>query len=225
MHFFRIECSVLADKYGNFYPGDPVANNARREKARDIFRKHGGLLRTKDAIRLGIHPRTLYGMRDAGELGQISRGYYRLADLPQLGNPDLVAAALAVPKGVICLISALSYHGIGTQIPRTVDTAIEKNSKRPRIDYPPIRTFWFSGPAFTEGVHIHNIDGVPVRIYSPAKTVADCFKCRNKVGLDVAMEALREVRRNRLATVDELFQMAKVCRVANVMRPYLEALA
>ncbi len=202
-----------------------MANYDQRENAREIFRDHGGLLRTKDAIRLGIHPRTLYGMRDAGELEQISRGYYRMASLPQVGNPDLVATALAVPKGVICLISALSYHGIGTQIPHTVDIAIEKDTKRPRIDYPPIRTFWFSGSAFTEGVQVHDIDGVPVRIYSPAKTVADCFKCRNKVGLDVTLEALREVRRNRLATVDELFQMATVCRVANVMRPYLEALA
>ena len=202
-----------------------MTNNDRRKKARGIFSMHNGLLRTKDAIRLGIHPRILYGMRDAGEIEKISRGYYRLADLPQLGNPDLVAAALAVPKGVICLISALSYHGIGTQIPHTVDIAIEKDSKRPRIDYPPIRTSWFSGSAFTEGVQVHNIDGVSVRIYSSAKTVADCFKCRNKVGLDVALEALREVRRSRLATVDELFQIAKVCRVANVMRPYLEAMA
>ena len=202
-----------------------MASNDRREKARAIFREHGGLLRTKDAIRLGIHPRTLYGMRDAGELEKISRGHYRLADLPQLGNPDLVATALAVPKGVICLISALSYHDVGTQIPHTVDIAIRKDTKRPRLDYPPIRTFWFSGPAFTEGVQVHNIDCVPVRIYSPAKTVADCFKCRNKVGLDVAMEALREVKRNRLATVNELFQMARVCRVANVMRPYLEVTA
>ena len=200
-----------------------MANYDQRENAREIFRDHGGLLRTKDAIRLGIHPRTLYGMRDAGELERISRGYYRMASLPQVGNPDLVATALSVPKGVICLISALSYHGIGTQIPHMVDIAIEKDTKRPRIDYPPIRTFWFSGSAFTEGVQVHDIDGVPVRIYSPAKTVADCFKCRNKVGLDVTLEALLEVRRNRLATVDELFQMATVCRVANVMRPYLEA--
>ena len=220
-----IEYSVPGDKYGNFYPGVQMTDNDRKDEAAAAFRKHGGLLRTKDAIRLGIHPRTLYGMRDAGELEQISRGYYRLTDLPQLGNPDLVATALAVPKGVICLVSALSYHGIGTQIPRTVDVAIRKDTKRPRVEYPPIRAFWFSQSAFTEGVQVHDIDGVPVRIYSPAKTVADCFKCRNKVGLDVALEALREVRRNRLATVEELFQMARVCRVANVIRPYLEALA
>ena len=202
-----------------------MANDEKKQQVRSIFQKHGGMLRTRDALGLGIHPRTLYAMRDAGELQQVRRGYLRLADLPELGNPDLVAAALAVPKGVICLISALSYHGIGTQIPRVVDVAIHKDTKRPRIGYPPIRIFWFTGKALTAGVQTRELDGVPVRIYSPAKTVADCFKFRNRIGLDVALEALREVRRNRLATVDELFQAAKVCRVANVMRPYLEAMS
>lgn len=202
-----------------------MATDDPKQIARAIFQKHGGLLRTKEAIRLGIHPRTLYGMRDANDLQQVSRGYYRLSDLPPIGNPDLVAVALAIPKGVICLISALSFHGIGTQIPRVVDIAIEKDTKRPRIDYPPIRTFWFGGRAFKKGVQTHELDGVTMRVYSPAKTVADCFKCRNKIGMDIALEALREVRRKRMATVDELFQMAKICRVANVMRPYLEAIS
>jgi len=164
-------------------------------------------------------------MRDAGEIAQVTRGYYRLSDLPELGNPDLVAVALAIPKGVICLISALSYHGIGTQIPRVVDVAVPKDTKRPRLDYPPIRTFWFSGQAFSAGVRTHDLDGVPVKAYNPAKTVADCFKCRSRIGMDVALEALRDVRRSRLATMDELFQMARICRVANVMRPYLEAVS
>ena len=196
-----IEYSVLVDKYGSLYPIDPMATEDRQQKARAIFRKHRGLLRTKDAIRLGIHPRTLYSMRDAGEIQQVGRGHFRLSDLPQFGNPDLVAVALAVPKGVVCLISALSFHGIGTQIPRVVDVAIEKDTKRPQIEYPPVRTLWFGGSAFKSGVQIHDLDGVPIRIYSPAKTVADCFKCRNKIGLDVALEALREVRRSRLAWI------------------------
>ena len=202
-----------------------MAINKQEQQARAVFGEHGGLLRTRDAIRMGIHPRTLYAMRDEGAIQQVRRGYYRLADLPDLGNPDLVAVALAVPKGVICLISALSYHGIGTQIPRVVDVAIHKDAKRPRIDYPPTRTFWLTGKALTTGVQTHELDGVPVKIYSPAKTVADCFKFRNKIGLDVAIEALREVRRSRRATVDELFQTARICRVANVMRPYLEAMS
>jgi predicted transcriptional regulator of viral defense system len=202
-----------------------MANDKKIQQARVIFQQRGGMLRTRDAIHLGIHPRTLYAMRDAGELQQVRRGYFRLADLPELGNPDLVATALAVPKGVICLISALSYHGIGTQIPRVVDVAVHKDTKRPRVDYPPIQIFWFTGEALTAGIQTHKLDGVPVRIYSPAKTVADCFKFRNRIGLDVALEALREARRSGLATVDDLFQMAKVCRVANVMRPYLEAMS
>ena len=201
-----------------------MAINEQEHHARAVFGAHGGLLRTRDAIRLGIHPRTLYAMRDQGAIQQVRRGYYRLADLPDLGNPDLVSVALAVPKGVICLISALAYHGIGTQIPRVVDVAIHKDAKRPRIAYPPVRTFWLTGQALTAGVQTHDLDGVPVRIYSPAKTVVDCFKFRNRIGLDIALEALREVRRSRLAPVDELFQMARVCRVANVMRPYLEAI-
>lgn len=163
-------------------------------------------------------------MRDQGAIQQVRRGCYRLADMPDLGNPDLVSVALAVPKGIICLISALAYHGIGTQIPRVVDVAIHKDAKRPRIDYPPVRIFWLTGQALTAGVQTHDLDGVPVRIYSPAKTVVDCFKFRNRIGLDIALEALREVRRSSLATVDELFQMARLCRVANVMRPYLEAI-
>jgi predicted transcriptional regulator of viral defense system len=202
-----------------------MADTEKTQQARALFQQHGGMLRTRDAIGLKVHPRTLYALRDAGAIQQVRRGYFRLANLPELGNPDLVAAALAVPKGVICLISALSYHGIGTQIPRVVDVAIHKDTKRPRIGYPPVRIFWFTGHSLTAGVQTHDLDGVPVRIYSPAKTVADCFKFRNKIGLDVALEALRESRRSRLATVDELLQMAKVCRVANVMRPYLEALS
>ncbi|HET6427592.1 MAG TPA: type IV toxin-antitoxin system AbiEi family antitoxin domain-containing protein [Phycisphaerae bacterium] len=201
-----------------------MVNQDQKVRARAIFRRHGGILRTKDAIRLGIHPRTLYALRDAGELQQVTHGYYRLSDLPEFGDPDLVTVALAVPKSVICLVSALSYHGIGTQIPRAVDIAIERQMKRPRIQYPPIRTFWFSGPAFTAGVRTHDLDGVPVKVYGPAKTVADCFKFRNRIGLDVAIEALREVRRDRLATADDLFEMARICRVGKVMRPYLEAM-
>ena len=206
-----------------------MVSDTKKQQARRIFQKrgqkHGGVMRTRDAMGRGIHPRTLYAMRDAGELQQVRRGCFRLADMPDIGNPDLVTATLAVPKGVICLISALAFHGIGTQIPRVVDVAVHKDTKRPRVDYPPIRIFWFTGDALTAGVQTHDLDGVSVKIYSPAKTVADCFKFRNRLGLDVAIEALREVRRNRLATVDELIEMAKICRVANIMRPYMEAMS
>ena len=194
------------------------------KKAKTLFLKQGGILKTKEAIRVGIHPRTLYEMLNAGVLERLNRGLYRLADLPPLGNPDLVSVSLKVPHGVICLISALHYHDITTQIPHEIYLALERGTEPPRLDHPPIRIFWFTGRAFAEGVEMHKIDGIPTHIYSPEKTVVDCFKYRNKIGLDVAIEALRECWRNRRCTMDQLWYYAKICRVTNVMRPYLEAL-
>jgi predicted transcriptional regulator of viral defense system len=193
------------------------------KKAKTLFLKQGGILKTKEAIRVGIHPRTLYEMLNAGVLERLNRGLYRLADLPPLGNPDLVSVSLKVPHGVICLISALHYHDITTQIPHEIYLALERGTEPPRLDHPPIRIFWFTGRAFAEGVEMHKIDGIPTHIYSPEKTVVDCFKYRNKIGLDVAIEALRECWRNRRCTMDQLWYYAKICRVTNVMRPYLES--
>ena len=193
------------------------------KKAKPLFLKQGGILKTKEAIRVGIHPRTLYEMLNAGVLERLNRGLYRLADLPPLGNPDLVSVSLKVPHGVICLISALHYHDITTQIPHEIYLALGRGTEPPRLDHPPIRIFWFTGRAFAEGVEMHKIDGIPIHIYSPEKTVVDCFKYRNKIGLDVAIEALRECWRNRRCTMDQLWYYAKICRVTNVMRPYLEA--
>jgi len=200
-----------------------MGHKKANEIALTLFRQHGGILRTKQALELGIHPRTLYALRDDGEIVQMVRGWYRLADLPPISDPDLVAVSSAVPKGVICLISALSFHGITTQVPHYVDLAIEQKAKRPQITYPPIRIFWFSGPAFTEGIETHLLDEVPVRIFNPAKSVADCFKFRNKIGLDVALEAMEMNLRQRLSTVDDIMGFARICRVEKIMRPYLEA--
>ena len=195
-----------------------------KEMALTVFQRHEGMLRTGQALKLGIHPRTLYAIRDSGEIAAVGRGCYRLADLPPLGSPDLVAVASAVPKGVVCLVSALAFHGITTQIPHQVDLALARPTKRPRLGYPPMRVFWFSDCAFTEGVERYVLDGVPVRVYGPAKTVADCFKYRNKIGLDVAMEALRLCRHKKKATVDDLMKYARICRVEGTMRPYLEVM-
>ena len=188
-----------------------------------IFRQHGGVLRTSEALRAGIHPSTLYAMRDAGVVEKLSHGLYRLSDLPPLGNPDLVSVGMRAPEGVICLISALAFHEITTQVPHEVYIAIERDSGPPQIDYPPVRVFWFTGQPFTEGIETPMVDGVPVRVYSPEKTVADCFKYRNRIGLDTAMEALKLYRERRRVKVDELLKFARVCRVEKVMRPYLEA--
>ncbi len=198
--------------------------NASFEKAIRVFRRHGGVLRTSEAIRHGIHPRTLYAMRDAGVLERLSRGLYRLADLPPLSNPDLVAVARRAPTGVMCLISALAYHELTTQIPHEVYVALPRGAEPPRLDHPPVRIFWFTGEAFAEGIDTHEVDGVSVRIYGAEKTLADCFKYRNKIGLETAVEALKGYVSSRHVDVDKLMGYARICRVEKVMRPYLEAL-
>ena len=194
------------------------------DKPKKIFRDRGGLLKTGEALSAGIHPRTLYEMQRSGILEQLTRGLYRLADLPPLGNPDLVSVSLKIPNSVICLISALAYHEITTQVPHEVYLALERGTEVPRLAHPPIRIFWFSEKAFTHGIQTHKIDSVPVRIYSPEKTIADCFKYRNKIGLDTAIEALKLYREKRPFKSGELMQFARVCRVEKVIRPYLEAL-
>ncbi len=194
------------------------------EKPRAIFWEHGGVLRTSEAIRAGIHPMTLYAMRDAGVVERLSRGVYRLADLPQLGDPDLVSVAMRVPEGVICLISALAFHGITTQVPHEVYLAVARDSRPPRVDHPPVRVFRFTGETFEQGVETPEVDGIRIRVYSVEKTVADCFKYRNKIGLDTALEALKLYRERKRLKVDDLMNFARICRVEKVIRPYLEAL-
>lgn len=202
-----------------------VANKkAAFTQERALFRAHGGTLRMSEAIHLGMSRRTLYAMRDAGVLEQVSRGLYRLHDLPALGNPDLVTIAKRIPQGVVCLISALAYHELSTQVPHEVHVALEKGAEAPRVQYPPVRLFWFSGSAFTEGIETRKVDGLPVRIYSPEKTIADCFKFRNKLGMDVVLEALKLWRERRSRHAQVLLEHARHCRVERVMRPYLEAL-
>jgi predicted transcriptional regulator of viral defense system len=194
------------------------------EREKRAFSRSGGLLRTAAALRAGIHPRTLYDMRDAGVVEQLSRGLYRLADLPPLGSPDLVTVALKIPAGVVCLISALAYHEITTQIPHEVHLALPRGTEPPRLKHPPLRVFWFTGGSFTEGIETHKVDGIGLRVYSPEKTLADCFKYRNKLGLDMVLEALRLYISRKQPNANDLMKFARVCRVENVMRPYLEAL-
>jgi predicted transcriptional regulator of viral defense system len=155
---------------------------------------------------------------------RLSRGLYRLADLPPLANPDLVIVARRLPGAVICLVSALAFHGLTTQVPHAVDVALHAGAGRPTLDYPPLRTFWFSGPAWSEGIEVHQLDDTPVRIYEPTKTVADCFKYRHKLGMDIALEALRLYRKRKDFDIGMLLKYARICRVEKIIRPYLEAL-
>ena len=194
-----------------------------KERAEEIFRKHGGQLRMSEAIEHGITRYMLYSLRDKGIIEQVSRGIYRLVELPPISNPDLVTVSLRFPNAVICLISALAYHDITTQIPHAISVAVPRNSRRPSPDYPPIQAHRFSNEAYNSGIEKHMIDGVPVRIYSPEKTLADCFKFRNKIGMDVVLEALKLYKTRKKLNLGELLKYAKICRVAKVMRPYLEA--
>ena len=196
----------------------------RFEEAVNVFRDNGGILRMSEAVEAGISRRTLYDMRDEGVLEQLSRGVYRLASLPGLEAPDLVAVATRIPNGVVCLISALAFHDLTTQIPHAVDVAIARGAEKPRIDYPPVNVYWFSGDAFTSGIETPKIDRKLVRVYSPEKSIADAFKYRNKIGMEVALEALRTWRARRESNIERLLDYGRICRVERVMRPYLEAM-
>lgn len=194
-------------------------------KVMRLFREHGGVLRTSEALALGVRSAVLYRLRDEGRLELLSRGVFRLAEGPDLAAPDLVAVAKRVRRGVVCLVSALHFHGMTLEVPHEVYVALPRGTKSPRIDAPPVRFFHFSGAAYSAGVRAHDLGGHTVRVYEPAKTVADCFKFRNRVGLDVALEALRAAYEQRLATPAEIAKYARINRVDRVMQPYLEALS
>ena len=194
-----------------------------QEQAIEIFRKHGGQLRMSDAVKMGITRYMLYSMRDRGIIERVSRGIYRLVDMPAISNPDLVTVSLRFPRAVVCLISALSFHEITTQIPHEVSVAIPRNSRVPSIEYPPLHIYTFAENAYKYGIEMHMIDNVAVKIYSAEKTLADCFKFRNKLGMEVVLEGLKLYKTRKRVQVDELLKFAKICRVERVMRPYLEA--
>jgi predicted transcriptional regulator of viral defense system len=184
----------------------------------------GGVLRARDLSDHGIHSNYLHRLHQRGLVVRVGRGVYVLAEADPTENRTLAEAAARVPKGVMCLLSALQFHGLTTQLPAEVWLALERGTRRPREEQLPLRVVFFSTPAFSYGVEKHRVEGVAIKVYTPAKTVADCFKYRNKLGLDVALEALRECRRQKRCTMDDLWRAAKVCRVANVIRPYLESM-
>jgi predicted transcriptional regulator of viral defense system len=183
-----------------------------------------GLLRVCDLTSRGLHPEYLRRLYQKGLVRREGRGLYIAANAEISVHYGLAQVAKRIPHGVICLLSALSFHEIGTQLPHQVWIAIDRRAAKPKIQFPPLRVMRFSGAALTEGVETYRIEGVPVQIFNPAKTVADCFKYRNKIGLDVALEALKECIRDRRTTMDDLWHFAQVCRMTNVMRPYIEAL-
>jgi predicted transcriptional regulator of viral defense system len=189
-----------------------------------LAQKHP-LLRTRDVVQAGLPTVVLTRLVSAGKLERVERGVYSLPNQPISENRSLAEVAIRVPRGVVCLASALNVHEIGTQLPHAVWLALPRQTVSPRIDTPSLRIVRMSGSSLIEGIDKFVADGVEVRVFNPAKTVADCFKFRNKIGLDVALEALQDGWRKRSFTMDELWRYAVVNRVANVMRPYLESVA
>lgn len=194
------------------------------QKAEDAFRRHGGIARTSELLRDGVERRIIYWMRDEGRIEQLSRGVYRLVDMPPLVAPDLATVAKRIPQAVVCLISALELHEATDEIPHFVEIALPKGAEEPKLDYPPLRVYRFSGQAYAAGIQRRQLDGVEVRVYSLAKTIADCFKFRNRIGTDVAVAALRTAVSERRVGIDELLDFARIDRVEKIMRPYLEAI-
>lgn len=194
-----------------------------RDKTLELARRRQGVT-ARELAAAGIHRQYPSRLVSSGELVREARGIYRLPEQQAGEHHAMAVAATAVPRGVACLLSALSFHGLGSQVPAEVWIALPRSARRPQLEFPPLRVVRFGGEALTAGIEHHRIEGREVAIYGVAKTLADCFKYRNKVGLDVALEALRDAWRDRRFTLDTLDRYASICRVQRVMRPYLEAL-
>lgn len=194
------------------------------DRVLQLARRHGSVTRQAVAA-AGIHTQALSRLVRAGELERVAPGHYRLRDAPVTEHHGLALVAAVAPNTVVCLLSALNFHQVGTQLPHEVWMALDRRARRPSLRHPPLRVVRFGGAALTEGVETHQIEGEAVRVYCVGKTIADLFKYRNKIGLDVALEALRDAWRARRFTMAEIHRYARVCRVERVMTPYLEALA
>lgn len=201
-----------------------MRKKSKVELALAVFREAGGILTMSEALSMGIHRRELYALRDRGDLEIISRGLYRLAAIPAPSLPDFIPVAKKIPSGVICLISALAFHEITTQIPHFVYVALPCKAHKPVISYPPMRYFWYTDKLLTTGVQEHTLDGCTFKIFDVEKTLIDCVKFRNKIGMDVVLEALKMYWQSRKTDLDKLFEYAKLFRVEKVLKPIMETI-
>lgn len=201
----------------------PMSKTSKRQQVINLAIQRG-VIRPRDLLAHGLPKDYLNMLAREGVLVKLGRGLYQWPDREASRHQSLIEVAKLAPNGVVALLSALSFHGLGTQNPFEVWLAIDRKSRRPRIHYPPVRFVTMSHEGLVEGFEKHEIDGVMVSVFCPAKTVADCFKYRNKIGLDVALEALKDGWRAQMFTMDDLLRYAKVCRVAKVMQPYMESL-
>ncbi len=196
-------------------------NKTAMLRALDILSSNGNMASTATMLRSGVHPRTLYALRDTGQLDSPSRGVFRLAESGITAYIDLETVCLRSPNAVICLVSALSYHELTTVIPSRISMALPKGAATPRIYYPPISVHRFSNTCYKTGIEMHLHGSVNIKVYSIEKTLVDCFKFRNQIGMDVVLEALRLYRQSEHLNIDKLMECARICRVANGLMPYL----
>lgn len=196
----------------------------KTENLIDYFQNNGGIARFSAIRKAGFHPDTLAALEHSGQIFRVSRGLYQLAGYEPSAHPDLVMVSILAPRGVVCLISALAFHEITGEIPKYVEIAIPKQSRANVITYPPVQVYRFDHQAWQAGIEEHRIDGYTVRVYSPAKTIADCFKFRNKIGVNVARDALKTALVEKYIRPQEIMKYAKICRVSNIVKPILETL-
>ena len=190
----------------------------------DFFQEHGGVARFSAMLKAGFHADSLASLEKEGKVEKIGRGLYRLMDHSIEAHPDLVMATLQAPRGVICLITALAFHEATDEIPRQIDIAIPRLTHANKIKYPPVKFYRFSKSSWEAGIEEHMVDGHKIRVYSLAKTIADCFKFRSKVGIDVAREALKTALDERKVKINDVMGFAKICRVDGIIKPIMEAI-
>lgn len=190
----------------------------------DFFQEHGGVARFSAILKAGFHADSLASLEKEGKLEKIGRGLYRLIDHSIEAHPDLVMATLQAPRGVICLITALAFHEVTNEIPRQIDIAIPRLTHANKIKYPPVKFYRFSKLSWEAGIEEHEFDGHKIRVYSLAKTIADCFKFRSKVGIDVARAALKTALDERKVKINDVMGFAKICRVDGIIKPVMESI-
>ena len=198
--------------------------NKKDERIHKVFKKHKGFARTKDILAAGIHTRNIKRVREKEQVVQVKRGLYRLADIPLISNLGFIDLARAIPGGVICLLSALSYYELTTFNPSVIAMAICRGSRKPKINYPPVEFYHFSKKQFEAGINKIKVKGHEIRIYNREKTICDCFRYRNKLGLDIAKEGLSEYLKRKDRDLEKLLEYAEICRIKPLLQTWLNAM-
>ena len=199
--------------------------STKTQKLMNFFQNHSGVVRFSAILRAGFHPDSLMALEKEGKVERIARGLYRITNYTPGSHPDLVIASLQAPRGVVCLLSALSFYEATSEIPKCVDLAIPQGTHANRIKYPPVRFYRFVSRAWKAGIEEREVEGHKIKVYSLAKTIADCFKFRNKIGMDVARDALKVAVTDKEIKPKEIMHYAKICRVDSILKPILEALS